>query len=104
VRRRIGNAAANGATSSRSKRATGNSRKLAARASLFAFQHWCPAYCEGLTDYDLPGFLSLHAALAEHFSQKQVAEIAATVINMNLWTRLKLAQGAIPVAERANPS
>jgi hypothetical protein len=37
--------------------------------------------------------------LAEHFSQKQVAEIAATVINMNLWTRLKLAQGAIPVAE-----
>ncbi|MGH6919715.1 MAG: LamG-like jellyroll fold domain-containing protein [Geminicoccaceae bacterium] len=55
------------------------------------------AYCEGLTDYDLPGFPPLHAALAEHFSQKQVAEIAATVINMNLWTRLKL--GAIPVAE-----
>jgi hypothetical protein len=25
-------------------------------------------------------------------------------INMNLWTRLKLAQGAIAVAERANPS
>jgi hypothetical protein len=37
---------------------------------IFAFQHWCPAYCEGLTDYDLPGFLPLHAALAEHFSQK----------------------------------
>lgn len=57
------------------------------------------AYCEGLTDYDLPRFPPLHAALAEHFSQKQVAEIAATVINMNLWTRLKRAQGAIPVAE-----
>ena len=36
--------------------------------------------------------------------RSRVAEIAATVINMNLWTRLKLAQGAIPVAERANPS
>ena len=57
------------------------------------------AYCEGLTDYDLPGFLPLHAAPAEHFSQKQVAEIAATVISMDLWPRLKLAQGAIPVAE-----
>jgi alkylhydroperoxidase family enzyme len=57
------------------------------------------AYCEGLTDYDLPGFPPLHAALARHFSQKQVAEIAAIVINMNLWTRLKLAQGAVPVTE-----
>ena len=41
----------------------------------------------------------LHAGLAEHFSQKQIAEIAATVIDMNLWTRLKLAPSAIPVAE-----
>jgi hypothetical protein len=40
----------------------------------------------------------LHAGLAEHFSQKQIAEIAATVINKNLWTRLQLAKGAIPVA------
>jgi hypothetical protein len=39
------------------------------------------------------------AALAEHFSQKQVAEIAASVIKMNLRTRLKLAQGAVAVAE-----
>ena len=52
-----------------------------------------------MTDYDLPGLPPLHAGLAEHFSQKQIAEIAATVIDMNLWTRLKLAQGAIPVAE-----
>lgn len=57
------------------------------------------AYCEGLTNYDLPAFPLLHAALAEHFSQTQVAEIAATVINMNLWTRLKQVQGAIPVVE-----
>jgi hypothetical protein len=36
----------------------------------------------------------LHAGLAENFSQKQVAEIAATGINENFWTRLKLAQVA----------
>jgi hypothetical protein len=57
------------------------------------------AHCEGLTDHDLPGFPPLHAALAEQFSQKQVAEIAAAVIDMDLWTRLKLVQVAIPVAE-----
>jgi hypothetical protein len=57
------------------------------------------AYCEGLTDYDLPGLPPLHAGLAEPFAQKQVAEIAATGINKNLWTRLKLAQSAIPVPE-----
>jgi hypothetical protein len=33
------------------------------------------------------------------FSQKQIPEIAATAIDMNLWTRLKLAQGAMPLAE-----
>jgi hypothetical protein len=52
-----------------------------------------------LTDYDLPGCPPLHAALAEPFSQKQVAEIAATGINENFWTRLKLAQSANLVAE-----
>ncbi|WP_226782770.1 carboxymuconolactone decarboxylase family protein [Oceaniglobus trochenteri] len=55
------------------------------------------AYCEGLTAYDLPGFAALHDALKAHFDEKAIAEIAAIVINMNLWTRLKLAQGAIPV-------
>jgi hypothetical protein len=50
-------------------------------------------------DYDLPGLPPLHAALAEHFSQKQIAEIAATVIDMSLWARLKLAPSAIPVAK-----
>lgn len=58
------------------------------------------AYCEGLTAYDLPGFAGLHDALAEHFEEKQIAEIAAIVINMNLWTRLKLAQGQVPVLEK----
>ena len=55
------------------------------------------AYCEGLTTYDLPGFATLHSAMAGHFSDLEIAEIAAIVINMNLWTRLKLAQGATPV-------
>jgi AhpD family alkylhydroperoxidase len=57
------------------------------------------AYCETLTDYDLSGFPAVHAALAEHLDEKTIAEVAAIVINMNLWTRLKLAQGATPVAE-----
>lgn len=56
------------------------------------------AYCEALTDYDLHGFPPVHGALAKHFDEKAVAEIAAIVINMNLWTRLKLAQGQVPVA------
>lgn len=56
------------------------------------------AYCEALTGYDLPGFPAAHEALAAHFDEKAIAEIAAIVINMNLWVRLKLAQGAIPVA------
>lgn len=57
------------------------------------------AYCEGLTDYDLIGFPALHEALTEHFTETQIAELAAVVINMNLWTRLKLAQGAVPHSE-----
>lgn len=57
------------------------------------------AYCEGLTDYDLVGFSKLHEALSAHFHEKAMAEIAAIVINMNLWTRLKLAQGAVPVMQ-----
>lgn len=54
------------------------------------------AYCEGLTDYDLAGFPALHSALINHFNATQIAELAAVVINMNVWTRLKLAQGATP--------
>lgn len=54
------------------------------------------AYCEALTDYDLHGFPDAHDALAGHFGETAVAEIAAIVINMNLWTRLKLAQGQVP--------
>ena len=56
------------------------------------------AYCEGLTLYELDGFGRLHHELRGHFDEAEVAEIAAVVINMNVWTRLKLAQGAIPTA------
>jgi hypothetical protein len=35
----------------------------------------------------------------ELLSKKQVAEIAPTVVNMNLWTRLKLAPGEILMVE-----
>ncbi len=41
-------------------------------------------------------FETHHAELAEHFSGPEVIEIAAIVINMNVWTRLKLAEGATP--------
>ena len=66
------------------------------------------AYCEGLTTYDIARFPELHDALRTHFDEKEVAEIAAVVINMNVWTRLKLAQGATPAADEvlrpASPS
>ena len=54
------------------------------------------AYSEGLTEYDLVAFPALHSELVTHFNATQVAELAAVVINMNVWTRLKLAQGATP--------
>ena len=37
-----------------------------------------------------------HDALAEHFSQEEILEIIGIAINMNVWTRLKLAEGARP--------
>jgi len=54
------------------------------------------AYCDALTDGAQPGFQTKHDELRQHFSERATAEIAAIVINMNLWTRLKLAQGATP--------
>lgn len=41
-------------------------------------------------------FQQKHDALTRYFSEKEIAEIAAIIINMNLWTRLKLAQWAVP--------
>ena len=62
-------------------------------------QRYALAYCEALTAYDPAAFAARHESLTSHFDEKAIAEIAAIVINMNLWTRLKLAQGQVPVAE-----
>ncbi len=56
------------------------------------------SYCDALTDGTQAGFQDHHEALVEHFSERSIAEIAAIVINMNVWTRLKLAQGATPTS------
>ena len=54
------------------------------------------AYCDVLNDGITKDFQSYHDALTEYFDEQEIAEIAAIVINMNVWTRLKLAQGATP--------
>ena len=55
------------------------------------------SYCEALTILDQGKFAAAHDELRTHFTERDVAEMAAVIINMNLWTRLKLAQGAVPV-------
>jgi AhpD family alkylhydroperoxidase len=60
-------------------------------------------YCEGLTRYDVVGFAGLHDELSAHFDELEIAEIAAVIINMNVWTRLKLAQGAVAMADSGPP-
>ena len=57
------------------------------------------AYCDVLTDGINKDFQKYHDALTVYFNEKEIAEIAAVIINMNLWTRLKLAQGQIPFEE-----
>lgn len=58
------------------------------------------AYCESLTLFDTTVFASRHDELTRHFSPAEIAEIAAVVINMSVWTRIKLAQGTVPVDHR----
>ncbi len=41
-------------------------------------------------------FQQYHDRLSAHFDEAAMVEIVAVVINMNIWTRLKLAEGAIP--------
>jgi len=57
-------------------------------------------YAEALTrtaDTDPDAaFQRFHDALAERFSPEEILEIAAVVVNMNVWTRIKLAEGAMP--------
>ena len=54
------------------------------------------AYCDVLNDGVTKDFQSYHDTLTKYFDEQEIAEIAAIVINMNVWTRLKLAQGATP--------
>jgi AhpD family alkylhydroperoxidase len=57
-------------------------------------------YAEALTrvaDTDRDAaFQRFHDALAEHFTPEEMLEIVGVVVNMNVWTRLKLAEGAMP--------
>ncbi|MGY1616574.1 carboxymuconolactone decarboxylase family protein [Geodermatophilus sp. SYSU D00691] len=41
-------------------------------------------------------FQQYHDALAAHFDETRMREIVAVVVNMNVWTRIKLAEGAMP--------
>jgi AhpD family alkylhydroperoxidase len=53
------------------------------------------------TDRDA-AFQRFHDALAEHFSPEEMLEIVAVVVNTNVWTRIKLAEGAMPGPGRLN--
>ena len=37
-----------------------------------------------------------HDTLSLHFNEEEILEIVGVVVNMNVWTRLKLAEGATP--------
>ena len=41
-------------------------------------------------------FQSYHDLPADHFDEAQILDIIGIVINMNVWTRMKLAEGAMP--------
>ncbi len=57
-------------------------------------------YAEALTraaDTDADAaFQRFHDALAKHFSREEILEIVAVVVNMNVCSRIKLAEGAMP--------
>jgi AhpD family alkylhydroperoxidase len=59
-------------------------------------------YAEALTraaDTDRDAaFQRFHDALADHFGPEEILEILGVVVNMNVWTRIKLAEGAMPSA------
>ena len=54
------------------------------------------AYTDVLSYGKSKDFQKYHQDLEKYFDEIQIAQIAAVIINMNLWTRLKLAQGQIP--------
>lgn len=54
------------------------------------------SYTDALNKGKGKTFDEAHQQLLRFFSVDEITEIAAIVINMNLWTRIKLAQGAVP--------
>lgn len=58
------------------------------------------AYAEALTRASdttvTQAFQQYHDKLTAHFDEAAMLEIVAVVVNMNVWTRLKLAEGAMP--------
>lgn len=61
------------------------------------------AYAEALTRLAdttaAAPFEPYHRELARFFSEQQISEVIGIVVNMNIWTRLKLAAGATPTFE-----
>src|ERR671916_3329365 len=59
-------------------------------------------YAEALTraadTHSDAAFQRFHDSLTQHFSSTEILEIVAVVVNMNVWTRIKLAEGAMPGA------
>jgi len=53
-------------------------------------------YTDALNKGKGKNFDEAHQQMLRFFSVDEIAEIAAIVINMNLWTRIKLAQGTVP--------
>jgi AhpD family alkylhydroperoxidase len=48
-------------------------------------------------------FQQYHDKLTAHFDEAAMLEIVAVVVNMNVWTRLKLAEGAMPCPRSVDP-
>lgn len=60
------------------------------------------AYTDELTEGNTKDFDQYHKSLQPYFNEVEIAELAAIIINMNLWTRLKLAQGQVPYSTEAS--
>jgi AhpD family alkylhydroperoxidase len=62
-------------------------------------------YAEALTRASdttvMQAFQLYHDRLTAHFDEAAMVEIVAVVVNMNIWTRLKLAEGAMPSLDRS---
>lgn len=62
--------------------------------------HAAPAYAAALTFLADPemssSFEERHRDLPAHFDDRAILRIVRVVVNMNVWTRLKLAEGAAP--------